>query len=112
MVLALNRMDVARRRGVTINIERLAGELGVAVVPTVAVRRGGADALLKILEPARWSTANPPASPVWRAGTAEDAEQIQSEVRSLLQTVGYHPPSSNPWFARIDALLLHPLPGW
>src|SRR5215470_13437548 len=43
MVLALNRMDVAKRRGVAIDVQRLAGELGVPVVPTVAVRRGGAN---------------------------------------------------------------------
>src|SRR5436190_1716127 len=54
MVLALNRMDVAKRRGVGIRIEQLSAALGVPVVPTVAVRRGGADALIEILDPARW----------------------------------------------------------
>src|SRR6476659_3495893 len=46
MVLALNRMDVAKRRGVKIDVERLAQELGIAVLPTIAVKRGGADALI------------------------------------------------------------------
>src|SRR3954469_10359122 len=55
MVLALNRMDVAKRRGVQIDAARLSAELGVPVVPTVAVRRGGADVLIGLLDPARWS---------------------------------------------------------
>src|SRR5882672_1244118 len=46
MVLALNRMDVAKRRNVRIDVTRLSAELGVPVVPTIAVKRGGADALI------------------------------------------------------------------
>jgi len=41
MVLALNRMDVAKKRGVHIDVSRLATELGVPVLPTIAVKRGG-----------------------------------------------------------------------
>src|SRR6187549_1824514 len=54
MVLALNRMDVANRRGVHIDVSRLSAELGVPVVPTIAVKRGGADALIEGIQPARW----------------------------------------------------------
>src|SRR5688500_1289484 len=54
MVLALNRMDVARRRGVHIDVARLAAELGVPVLPTTAVKRGGADALIAAIEPGKW----------------------------------------------------------
>src|ERR1041384_3420004 len=54
MVLALNRMDVARRRSVNIDLARLSKELGVAVLPTIAVKSGGADALIKAIEPGQW----------------------------------------------------------
>ena len=110
MVLALNRMDVAKRRGVGIDIARLSTELGVAVVPTVAVRRGGADALIELLEPARWSNTRS-APPVWRQTTAEDAEQMQSDLRGLLAATGFSAPRISPWIARIDALLLNPFAG-
>ena len=46
MVLALNMADVARQRGIVIDTAALARELGVPVVETVAVRRGGADGLI------------------------------------------------------------------
>lgn len=41
LVVALNLMDEAERRGVTVDVEALAQELGVEVIPTVAVNRTG-----------------------------------------------------------------------
>src|ERR687885_727364 len=42
LVLALNMIDIARRQGAEIDIERLSAELGgIPVVPTVAGGRGG-----------------------------------------------------------------------
>ncbi len=41
IVVALNMMDVARRRGIRIDIARLARELGCPVVPVVAVTKEG-----------------------------------------------------------------------
>ena len=41
MVVALNMMDLAERDGLTLDIPRLERELGIPVVPTVAVRRRG-----------------------------------------------------------------------
>jgi len=111
MVLALNRMDVARRRGVKINVERLAAELGVAVLPTVAVQRGGADALIEAIQPGRWAAQRNVTVPAWQETTAEDAEQTQSDLKGVLEAVGYSAPVENPWFGRVDRLLLHPLGG-
>ena len=88
MVLALNRMDVARRRSVHIDVAKLSAELGVPVVPTIAVRRGGADALVEVVEAGRWIT--PRASvPAQHQHDAEDAEQMQRDLRGLLAASGY-----------------------
>ncbi|MFY8122883.1 MAG: FeoB small GTPase domain-containing protein, partial [Silanimonas sp.] len=43
MLVVLNLVDAAKRRGIAIDIARLSAGLGVPVVPTVAVQRGGAD---------------------------------------------------------------------
>ncbi len=45
VVVALNMMDVARKRGIDIDIEKLSAELGCPVVPIVAVSGEGLDAL-------------------------------------------------------------------
>ncbi|MBY0410637.1 MAG: 50S ribosome-binding GTPase, partial [Burkholderiaceae bacterium] len=50
MVLVLNMMDVAERRGLTIDREQLARELGMPVMGTVAVRGDGAQELLQWLD--------------------------------------------------------------
>ena len=50
MVIALNMTDIARRRGIVIDAERLAAELGVPVVETVGVKASGAGALIKVLD--------------------------------------------------------------
>jgi ferrous iron transport protein B len=111
MVLALNRMDVAQRRGVQIDVPRLAAELGVAVLPTIAVKRGGADALIETIESPRWTAARTVAAPVWQPPTAEDAEQTQADLRGILAAVGYSAPVDSALAAWIDRLLLNPLSG-
>jgi ferrous iron transport protein B len=42
---------------------------------------------------------------------AQHAGQLQCDLQALLGAAGYSPPRDNPWFARIDALLLHPFAG-
>ena len=111
MVLALNRMDVARRRGVLIDAARLSAELGVPVVATVAVKRGGADALIAVIESDRWLVPRTLSAPAWDGVTAQDAEQLQRDLQGLLAAAGYSPPRNSTWLARVDALLLHPLAG-
>ncbi len=111
MVLALNRMDVARRRSVQVDVARLSAELGVPVVPTVAVKRGGADALIAAIETGHWTTPRTVAAPALHETTGEDAEQMQRDLHGLLGAAGYSPPRESPWFGRIDAVLLHPVAG-
>ena len=47
VVVCLNLVDEARRHGITVDAKRLERELGVPVVPTVARRNEGIDALLR-----------------------------------------------------------------
>jgi ferrous iron transport protein B len=110
MVLALNRMDVARRRGVRVDVARLSQELGVPVLPTIAVKRGGADALIEAIEPSRWSGPRN-ATAVWHETTAEDAEQMQTDLRGILDAIGYTAPAESRFVERVDRVLLHPLGG-
>jgi ferrous iron transport protein B len=111
MVLAVNRMDVAKRRKVHIDVAKLSAELGVPVLPTIAVQRGGADALIAAIEPAHWlEHRNITVSP-WVEPSAEDAEQRQRDLSGVLDAVGYRTPLESAWFARLDALLLHPVGG-
>jgi ferrous iron transport protein B len=111
MVLALNRMDVAKRRGVHVDIAKLSAELGVPVIPTVAVKSGGADALIASIEPKNWPGQRSVTASAWQAPSAEDSEQTQSDLRGLLDAVGYRPPPENRLGENLDRVLLHPIGG-
>ena len=110
VVLALNMMDIARRRGIEIDLERLAHELGMPVVSSVAVRRGGTDALLGELD--RLLAHLPAASAAdWRAPDAGALRIGQSEADRILRASvrGLGRPDGGT--SRTDAVLLHPVAG-
>src|SRR6202023_1687977 len=50
MVIALNMTDIARRKGIVIDADKLAAELGVPVVETVGVKTTGVRELIKVLD--------------------------------------------------------------
>jgi ferrous iron transport protein B len=110
MVVALNMTDIARRKGIVIDAERLAGELGVPVVETVGVKAAGVRSLIKVLDgvsvPAH---ARQPAS--WRTPSAADIEYDQSEVRRILGLVGGDRLDGVTASDRVDAVALHPVFG-
>jgi ferrous iron transport protein B len=58
IIIALNMVDLAERDGLTIDADILSAELGVPVVPTVAVRKRGLDALSAALDSALRTKSN------------------------------------------------------
>src|SRR5208282_5556445 len=50
LLLVLNMIDIAERRGIEIDLARMAEELGVPVTTAAAVRRGGTGDLLRQLD--------------------------------------------------------------
>ena len=110
MVVALNMTDIARRKGIVINAERLAALLGVPVVETVGVKASGASALIKVLD----SLAIPAQSQrkaVWRTPSAADIAHDQTEVRRILGAVGGDRLDGVTLSDKVDAVVLHPLFG-
>ncbi len=112
MIVVLNMSDLARRRGFAIDRERLAHELGAPVVETVAVSRGGANALIEELERMSPLAAAPAAAPAaWVEPTSDDVRATHAEAARILATAGYREPARSERVARIDQVLLHPLYG-
>ncbi|NDK37574.1 ferrous iron transport protein B [Pseudoxanthomonas gei] len=104
MILAVNMADVARRRGVTIDLALLERELGVPVVETVAVRRNGASELLGQIE----GMAAQPHAP--RRQLAEGAD-LHQETRRLLSAAVSMPTRTARVDDALDRWLLHPVFG-
>ena len=107
-VVALNMTDVAKRRGLAVDADALAAELGMPVVPTVGVTAHGADALRALLDKAE----------VWRRAAASNesavrtgAEADHEAVRRILQRLGLNEVMPDTASDRIDRVVLHPVIG-
>ena len=110
MLLVLNMSDIAKRRGVIIDEARLASELGMPTVASVAVRKDGVAALLKALEA---FTAGHGANVVadWSAPTAAELRTLQREADRILAVAVSAAPKPDTLTTRLDAVLLHPVAG-
>ena len=110
MVVALNMSDIARRKGIVIDVSRLSQELGVPVVATVGVKAGGVRSLISILDKIDQPTGARPAVE-WHTPTAADIEHDQFEVRRILGAVGADRVEGLTLSDRIDAIVLQPVLG-
>ena len=109
MVLALNMSDIARKRGIRIDMIKLEQELGMPIVETVGVRHGGANKLIDYID-----THVSPAQllPVgWQAPNIDDVLATQQEVRRIFATAVIDPLIDTRWDDAIDRVVLHPLWG-
>ena len=110
VVLSLNMMDIARKRGIEIDLDVLAHELGMPVVSSVAVRRGGTDALLATLD--KQLGALPAAGAAsWRTPDAAGLRNAQREADRILRAAVREPGRHDVGTSRADAILLHPVAG-
>lgn len=103
MLIALNMMDAAHKRGITIDVAALQQALGVPVVETVAVRRDGARALLQQLEQVHLADQGT------HAAMADDA--LHAEVRRVLALTVAMPRRTAEIDDALDRWLLHPVFG-
>jgi ferrous iron transport protein B len=107
MVVALNMADIARSRGIEIDVPALSKALGVPVVETVAVRAGGEQALLAALEHLVAPISD---SPVTDVGMPSP-EALAAEVRSIVASCVREPVREDTTTERLDRVLLHPFAG-
>ena len=104
MILAINMADVARRRGIAIDLTALEHELGVPVVETVAVKQNGARALVEQIE----RMASEPHAPQVQLPEGADLHQ---ETRRLLAAAVNMPDHAVRIDDTLDRWLLHPVFG-
>ena len=109
MVVALNMSDLARARGFRLDGAALARAIGLPVVETVAIRPGGERELVALLD----RTPQPPSvgRVDFTGGSAADIQATQSEVRRILDAIGYRVPARLRFLQRLDAVVLHPVSG-
>lgn len=105
VVLALNMMDTARQRGIVIDVPELQRRLGLPVVETVAVKRGGARGLIE-----RVDGEVPAAAPMQPDDAASRAD-LHAQVRELLAATVTMPRATAALDDALDRWALHPVFG-
>jgi len=107
VVVALNMIDMAERDGLRINVAKLSAELGVPVIPTVAVRRKGLDSLIAELSSAVGSVV------AVRAGSPPETDftLLQRKARAIAAAATVEEHGSRRFTHAIDRVALHPIIG-
>ncbi|MFI8570922.1 MULTISPECIES: ferrous iron transporter B [Stenotrophomonas] len=103
MIVALNMVDAAERRGIKIDVQALEQALGVPVVETVAVRRNGAARLVERLDAMVPHLQAPVAVPA--------ATDYHAQVRDILAASVSMPTRTAKIDDALDRWLLHPVFG-
>ena len=114
LILVLNMMDIARKRGCQISLERLSAELGIPVVTTVAMHKYGVQDLLNQID----ALLNQPtvtgdlaATSAWVEPSPEAIRGYHREVERLLQEAIVQEGVPERLTRQIDQVLLHPVAG-
>jgi ferrous iron transport protein B len=110
MMLVLNMFDIATRRGVKIDLKQLSAELGVPVVTSVAVRRGGTEDLLRHMDEMAAAHTAAPGENSWQPPSASELRAAQREADRILRAAVAQP-APDTLTGKLDAVLLHPVAG-
>ncbi|MEG3163695.1 ferrous iron transporter B [Sphingomonas sp. PB2P19] len=109
VVVALNMVDLAERDGLTLDAAVLARELGVPVIPTVAVRRRGLDELRAQLSGI--VVSGPMRLRASTGAIQDDIVALQRRAREIANAATVSETTVRRWTHLIDGVALHPVAG-
>ncbi len=107
IVVALNMIDLAKRDGLELDVAKLAAELGVPVIETVAVRKRGIAPLLGQLDQMLLGPRAIRPGP----GPSHDGFALQRRARDIALGAILRETPTRRLTHRLDGLLLHPYLG-
>ena len=103
ILVVLNMMDEARRRGMQINTQKLAERLGVPVVETVAIRNTGIENLMNALDQEKYVVPHTELSGL----TGDNHSKIVTILNDVVHFVDHEDKRSD----FLDRIFLHPVLG-
>ena len=112
LLLALNQMDEAKRRGISIDVTGLSSAIGIPIVETVAVNAQGVQPLRQALESYTRAPGEDDDTQVLSLSDRQESiEALYSEIESLMRQYVIQPAEAPQWQDRLDALVMHPVLG-
>ncbi|WP_163122160.1 ferrous iron transporter B [Acinetobacter portensis] len=103
ILVVLNMMDEARRRGMQINTQKLSERLGLPVVETVAVRNAGIENLTNALDLGKYEVPQTEMNGL----TGTNHEKIEQILNDVVHSVDHEDKRSD----FLDKIFLHPVLG-
>jgi ferrous iron transport protein B len=103
--------DIAARRGVSVDVARLSEALGVPVVTSIAVRKGGTAELLRRTDEISAQAPVPLRQNRWQPLTVAGLRATQRQADRIIAATISLPARPDTWTARVDAVVLHPVAG-
>lgn len=105
-VVVLNMMDKARKLGIEIDVEKLAEELGVPVIPAAITHREGLEDLITHIK----DQAH------WREWVADESIRnvtvnVKTQISDILRRLGLDRIYKDDFTDRVDHFVLHPVMG-
>src|SRR4051812_3290768 len=111
IALVLNMFDIATRRGVTVDVPGLSEALGVPVVTSIAVRKGGTAELLQLTDDLLAKAPAKPRENLWQPLSVPELRATQREADRIIADHVSLPARPDTWTGRIDGVVLHPVGG-
>jgi ferrous iron transport protein B len=112
MILALNQMDEARNRGISINTAELSKAINVPIIETVAVNNQGVAELRKVVDDyAQQPQTADGEQALTLSDRQESVEALYAEIESIISQHVIQPAELPRWQDRLDSLVMHPLLG-
>ncbi|MGE5475557.1 MAG: ferrous iron transport protein B [Bacteroidales bacterium] len=116
VILALNMMDAAEKQGLGVDAGELSAELGMPVVPTIAIRKGGIQGLLDqidrtivVAQSEGWASERTDCG--WSEPSSHQLRDFTREVERILARAIHSPARPHAATHRLDKVLLHPFTG-
>ncbi|WP_426530111.1 ferrous iron transporter B [Bradyrhizobium sp. McL0615] len=111
MLLVLNMIDLAHHRGIRIDLDRLASELGIPVTTSVSVRKGGTADLLQRLDTFAQTRTGEVTVSTWRPLSTHELRALQRDADRIIAGAVTPPAKPDNLTNRIDSVVLQPASG-
>ena len=113
MVVSLNLSDVARKRGLRIDVDKLSELLGVPVLETVAIDKNSVRAVREAVArlPRQAGQARLSVEEAEARLNAVDTQALYAQVEDILRQVVQQDLTLPAWHRKLDDLIMHPVWG-
>ena len=113
MVVSLNLSDVARKRGLRIDVDKLSELLGVPVLETVAIDKNSVRAVREAVArlPRQAGQARLSVEEAEARLNAVDTQALYAQVEDILRQVVRQDLTLPAWHRKLDDLIMHPVWG-